>query len=535
MRVLFASGIDGFCHRYAVLHWAEQLAGQGIASTVRAHVDPRLAGDLAGHEVLVLYRVPHSPWVAHLLARARALGRATVFAVDDLIVCPEIPEPPPLRRMDAAERRLWHDGVRRYRATLLACDAFLATTGPLAEVGAAAGKPTHLHRCGLAARELALGAAAARDAAAARASAAAAGAFRLGYFSGTPTHDGDLAAVTPILLELLERHPALALVVAGPVALDPRFARLGARVARVAAVPWPELPRLIADVDASLAPLEWRHPFVAAKGAVKYLEAAAAGVPTIASPTDAFRDAIRHGETGLLAEDAAAWRAALAALAGDPAHARRLGDAARADVAARFGPASQGPALAAILAEVAARAPRPTGAVAVPVDEIALARAFPGEVARAAREPGGLPGFAVSDAAEITPPLGDAAPLLQPFPATVDGLARVDVQTVTYGQALDHELRARVLREDGSVAAARTLAAALAPDRGWLAVELPPESGSAGRTYRLELTARGAGRGNALSFGATARPTRAGPFAIGGVAGPGSLALRTFAGEAPAP
>ena len=26
MRVLFASGIDGFCHRYAVLHWAEQLA-----------------------------------------------------------------------------------------------------------------------------------------------------------------------------------------------------------------------------------------------------------------------------------------------------------------------------------------------------------------------------------------------------------------------------------------------------------------------------------------------------------------------------
>ncbi len=82
MRVLFASGIDGFCHRYAVLHWAEQLATQAIASTVRAHTDPRLAADLATHDVLVLYRVPDGAWVRHLLAHARALGVATVFAVD---------------------------------------------------------------------------------------------------------------------------------------------------------------------------------------------------------------------------------------------------------------------------------------------------------------------------------------------------------------------------------------------------------------------------------------------------------------------
>ena len=70
MRVLFASGIDGFCHRYAVLHWAEQLATQAVASTVRAHTDPRLAADLATHDVLVLYRVPDGVWVRHLLARA---------------------------------------------------------------------------------------------------------------------------------------------------------------------------------------------------------------------------------------------------------------------------------------------------------------------------------------------------------------------------------------------------------------------------------------------------------------------------------
>src|SRR5882724_7391269 len=164
MRVLLASGIDGFCHRYAVLHWAEQLALQGIGATVRAHRDPRLAADVATHDLLVLYRVPDSPWIAHLRRRAAALGRATVFAVDDLIVEPALVDPPPARRLDGAGRELWQDGVGRYRRTLLGCDAFLATTPALAAVGDALGKPTYVHRCGLAARELALGATARRPA-----------------------------------------------------------------------------------------------------------------------------------------------------------------------------------------------------------------------------------------------------------------------------------------------------------------------------------------------------------------------------------
>src|SRR6185295_1455560 len=109
---------DEFCHRYGPLHWAEQLATRGIASTVRAHSDGRLAADLADHDVLVLYRVPWSPWIAYLREHARALGRPVVFAVDDLIVSPEITDVPSLRHATAAERALWNDGVARYRRTL---------------------------------------------------------------------------------------------------------------------------------------------------------------------------------------------------------------------------------------------------------------------------------------------------------------------------------------------------------------------------------------------------------------------------------
>src|ERR1041384_5425289 len=94
MRVVIASGIDDFCHRYGPLHWAEQLATGGVASTVRAHTDGRLATGLAGADVLVLYRVPWSPWVTYLVDDARARGCPIVFAVDDLIVDPALTDVP---------------------------------------------------------------------------------------------------------------------------------------------------------------------------------------------------------------------------------------------------------------------------------------------------------------------------------------------------------------------------------------------------------------------------------------------------------
>ena len=523
MRVLFASGIDGFCHRYNVLHWAEQLATQGIASTALAHTDARLAAALLTHDLLVLYRVPDGAWVRHLLARAAALGRPTVFAIDDLVVEPTVTDVPLLRRRDADEQRLWHEGVARYRRTLEACDAFVATTQPIAAVGRTLGKPTHLHRCGVSTPELTLGSAA-------RAAAPTGAPTRLGFFSGTATHDDDLATIAPVLAETLAAHPAVELLIVGPVALPSALASGGVRVVRHPLVPWTELPALIATCTASLVPLDWGHPFVAAKGAVKYLEAASVGVPVIASPTDAFRDAVRDGATGWLAADAAAWRTALATVLAHPERAAHVGATARADLELRFAPAAQGRDLAAFLSTVVAglRAPRPSpSADAGARTERELAVAFPGEVARAAREPDARPARSEPASTATTAPLADGRVLAQRFPSRFPGLTRVDVHTITYGLRLDHALHASVRRDDGSEVAARVVAAGVAPDRDWLAIDLPPEHDSAGRTYTLELRARGTGDRNALSFGLSTAGDE--PYTTDGVAGAGALALRSFA------
>lgn len=502
MRVLIASGIDGFCHRYGPLHWAEQLATQGIASTVWAHGDPRLAADLATHDLLLLYRVPDGDWIRHLLGRAAALDRPAVFAVDDLIVAPELDDVPPLRGRGDDERRLWHDGVARYRRTLEACDALVATTEPIAAVGQALGLPTLLHRQGVSAVELALGETA-------RAAAtSAAGRIRLGYFSGTATHDDDLATIADPLATVLARHPEVELLVVGPVALPAALAPLHARIARHELVAWTALPALVATCAASLVPLEWRHPFVAAKGAVKYLEAATVGVPVIASPTDAYRDAVRDGVSGWLAADAAAFEQALAAVATHPERAAHVGATARADVALRFTPAAQGRELAAFLSTVVAglRGTHATNLGRVARTERELVAIHPGEVARAAREPAARPDHYAQPGDEVSAPLGDGHVIAQPFTCLHPGLTRVDVRTVTYGLPLDHVLTATIRRDDGSVAATHEIWAGAAPDRDWLALELPPEPDSAGRTYVVELRARGTGPRNALSFALAATP-----------------------------
>jgi len=525
MRVLIGSGIDGFCHRYGPLHWAEQLATQGIASTVWAHTDPRLAADLESHDVLLLYRVPDGDWIRHLLGRAAALGRPTVFAVDDLIVVPDLGDPPLLDRRSDAERRLWHDGIRRYRRTLDACDALLATTAPIAAVGSGLALPTALHRQGVSAVELALGAAArtARP-------AAAADRPRLGYFSGTATHDDDFATVAAPLAAVLARRADLELLVVGPVTLPAALAPYADRVVRHGLVGWAELPALVATCAASLAPLAWRSPFVAAKGAVKYLEAATVSVPVIASPTDAFRDAVRDGVTGWIAADDAAWEHALDAVVTHPERAAHVGATARADVALRFAPAAQGRPLAAFLSTVVAglRGARGANPGRVARSERELVAMHPGEVAYAAREPAARSDATVAPGTGVSAPLGDGRVFAQRFACRDAGLLRVDVRTVTYGLALDHVLEATVRRADGGVVATRELWAGVAPDHDWLAIDLPTDADSAGRTYVLELRARGTGERNALSFALADTPNARAPLAIDGVAGAEALALRTF-------
>jgi glycosyltransferase involved in cell wall biosynthesis len=106
-------------------------------------------------------------------------------------------------------------------------------------------------------------------------------------------------------------------------------------------------------VDINIAPLV-DNPQRRAKSAVKYMEAALVGVPTIAARLDAYQTSIEQGVNGLLASTHAEWVDSLARLIQLPEIRQQIGEAARADVLANHTTAARAANFAAIITQVVA-------------------------------------------------------------------------------------------------------------------------------------------------------------------------------------
>ncbi|HYX43947.1 MAG TPA: glycosyltransferase, partial [Acidimicrobiales bacterium] len=131
-RVLFVVGIEGAPLRYRARLPAEALALLGVGTEVRHYLDPELPALVAWADAVVVYRVPATPHVLDLVGRARDRGTPLFFDVDDLIFDPDLePEIPALAVLVPEEAALWMEGVRRYRTTMEACDAFIGATDEL--------------------------------------------------------------------------------------------------------------------------------------------------------------------------------------------------------------------------------------------------------------------------------------------------------------------------------------------------------------------------------------------------------------------
>lgn len=104
----------------------------------------------------------------------------------------------------------------------------------------------------------------------------------ISYFCGTKSHDHDFAIVEDSMLAFLNKNPEVKLRIVGPLSFNEnRFT--SSQVLKVAAVPYEDLPKYIMQSDINIAPLE-DNLFNRCKSGLKFFEAAAFGIPTIASP-----------------------------------------------------------------------------------------------------------------------------------------------------------------------------------------------------------------------------------------------------------
>ena len=352
-RVLIASGITGAPLRYRGYLAQEALESVGVQADVHMYRDVELARKARRVDAVVLYRVPATQQILDLVSmvRDRPEPVPVLFDIDDLIFDPELRAEldPMLTKVPGLDLDLYWQGIRRYRTTLEAADAYIGSTAMLCDqVTDLTGIPAYRWSNGV-------GRQVARISDFELYRPRKSGRVRIGYFSGTNTHNEDWAFVEPAIAAVLRQRPDVELWIGGLLDYSAALRPFADRIRRLPLKPWTELPGALRDLDINLAPLEPGKTFNEAKSAIKWLEAALTRTPTVASPSLPFRESIQHGRTGMLAASVDEWVQVLLELIDDAPLRHRIGHAAREQAQLTLSPSLQGHRYLRILEQAQAK------------------------------------------------------------------------------------------------------------------------------------------------------------------------------------
>ncbi len=330
--ILFVSGLVGDSARYRCKHVAEEFALKGYKTSVTVQDNPFLLSYAEQFSVFVFHRVLYTGQAKALFIKLKELNKEIIFETDDLVYDPKfLVHMDSFQQMNALERKLYEHGVGGEILADPAVKVATTTTSFLAEKLRARGKQVFIIPNKLSQHDVEL-ANRARQAELPRNDAC----VRVGYLSGTLSHNKDFATLTEALMQLLKRYPDMRLVLTGPIDTDPAFAAYEAQIERVPLIPREKFFSHIATLDINLAPLELNNPFCESKSELKFFEAGIVGVPTVAVANQTFREAIEDGVDGYVANGTEDWIEKIGYLMSDKQARVNMGEKARQTALARY-------------------------------------------------------------------------------------------------------------------------------------------------------------------------------------------------------
>lgn len=337
LRVLYVAtsheARHGQTSRYRIFNLMQALRGHATTrlETLEEGIDEET---LRWADLAVLMRAPRLPETDRFFETAARARVPVVFDIDDIIFLPEYFDA--FRRtvsLDGRETAIEQRTFEGFYKNFSRSDFATASTPYIAEKMREHGKQAFVIHNGLNARQLHIAGKASQSEEWEKH-----GERTILYLSGSQTHSRDFARVLPALERILSEFADVRLCVVGYLDLSGLPPEVAARTRTVPFMEWGRMLAYSARSTINIAPLDTQNPFCHAKSELKYFEAAIVGVPTVASPIDAFRRCIRHGENGLLAETEDEWYAALQALLTDEALYARVRKAAKEDAMAHYAP-----------------------------------------------------------------------------------------------------------------------------------------------------------------------------------------------------
>jgi glycosyltransferase involved in cell wall biosynthesis len=296
--VLIIDGVENAipqCTRYRVENKAAQLKSLGF-DVWTVNVSDFKMGYAENASHIVIYRTGYSEELEKLCLLAKKYNKPVYYDIDDLVIDTKYTDLLSYTQgLSDVEKYEYDSGVKSYGKMMALCDSVITTTQTLKEELENYNSEVIINR-NLASEELvSLSQNVLKD------YKEQSSKVKIGYFSGSITHNENFEMIKPAIVQILEKYPQVELHLVGYIDLPQDLQKYKKQIKMNDYVDWKELPRLISQMDINLAPLV-DSVFNRAKSEIKWLEAALVQVPTVASHLGSFEEMIREGETGVLAQ-----------------------------------------------------------------------------------------------------------------------------------------------------------------------------------------------------------------------------------------
>lgn len=296
--ILIIDGVENAipqCTRYRVENKAAQLKSLGFdVWVVNASSFKMGYAEHASH--IIIYRTGYSEELDKLCQLAKKYNKPVYYDIDDLVIDTKYTDLLTYtQNLSDLEKHAYDSGVHSYGKMMALCDSVITTTRDLKDELKNYSSNVLLNR-NLASQELVnLSQQTLKDYSKEDSK------VKIGYFSGSITHNENFEMIKPAIVQILEKYPNVELHLVGYIDLPHDLQKFSEQIKMNDYVDWKELPKLISQVDINLAPLV-DNVFNRAKSEIKWLEAALVKIPTLASDLGSFEEMIEDERTGLLAQ-----------------------------------------------------------------------------------------------------------------------------------------------------------------------------------------------------------------------------------------
>lgn len=297
--ILIIDGVENQipqCTRYRVINKAEQLRSfSHEVWTVNASDFQMGYAEYASQ--IIIYRTPYSEQFKQLVELAHKYNKPVFYDIDDLVYDTSYTDQLDyVKTLGKQEKEAYDSGVRSYGKLMELCDAFITSTTDLKNELLKLGKPVYLNR-NLASEDLI----SISEQAIAK-TIKDKKKIKIGYFSGSITHNENFDLIRSAILKILKEFPQTELHLVGHLTIPDEMENYKKQLIVHDFLDWTLLPSLVAEMDINLAPLV-DTVFNRAKSEIKWLEAALVGVTTVASDIGSFSEIITNETTGVLVAD----------------------------------------------------------------------------------------------------------------------------------------------------------------------------------------------------------------------------------------